>query len=81
MHQFGHPLAPLTGGEQTVTHFITTLVLFLMSIATGIYAFGGFGNPAPTIAFVLFSLFSALMVLSATFEYFDYKAHLHHHIR
>jgi len=49
-----------------MTYFVTTLVLFLASIATGILAFGGF-QPAPSIALVLFIAFTSLLVMSAAF--------------
>jgi hypothetical protein len=57
-----------------MTFFFTTLVLFLASIATGILAFGGFQS-APSIAFFLFIAFTSLLVMSATFEFFDYREH------
>ena len=57
-----------------MTYFVTTLVLFLASIATGILAFGGF-QPAPSIALVLFIAFTSLLVMSAAFEFFDYREH------
>jgi ABC-type transport system involved in cytochrome c biogenesis permease component len=58
-----------------MTYLFTTLVLFLMSLATGIYAFGRFHEPAPSVALVLFIAFTSLLVMSATFEFFDYRAH------
>jgi uncharacterized membrane protein YtjA (UPF0391 family) len=58
-----------------MTYFFTTLVLFLISLATGIFAFGGFHEPAPSVAFVLFIAFTALLVMSATFELSDYREH------
>jgi uncharacterized membrane protein YtjA (UPF0391 family) len=58
-----------------MTFFFTTLVLFLMSIATGIFAFGGFHEPAPGVAVFLFIMFTSLLVMSAAFEFFDYRSH------
>jgi uncharacterized membrane protein YtjA (UPF0391 family) len=58
-----------------MTLFMSTLILFLVSIATGIFAFGGFHEPAPSVAVVLFIAFTALLAMSATVEYRDYRSH------
>jgi len=62
-----------------MTYLFTTLVLFLMSLATGIYAFGRFHEPAPSVAAFLFIAFTALLAMSATFEFFDYRSHQPRH--
>jgi hypothetical protein len=62
-----------------VTFLLTTAILFLLSLATGIFAFGGFNEPAPGVAFFLFIAFTVLLGLSGTFEYFDYRTHHHRH--
>ena len=58
-----------------MTMLLSTLVLFLMSIVTGIYAFGGFHEPAPQVAVVLFIAFTGLLAIAAFFEFEDYRSH------
>jgi hypothetical protein len=58
-----------------MTYFISSLVLFLMSVATGVFAFGHFHEPAPSVAVFLFLGFTTLFVMCASFEYSDYRSH------
>jgi hypothetical protein len=58
-----------------MTFLLTTAVLFLLSLATGIFVFGGFNEPAPGVASFLFIAFTTLLVICGFFEYRDYRDH------
>jgi hypothetical protein len=58
-----------------MTFLLTTVILFLMSLATGIFAFGGFHEPAPGVAVFLFIICASLLVICSSFEYRDYRDH------
>jgi uncharacterized membrane protein YtjA (UPF0391 family) len=60
-----------------MTMILCTFVLLVMSLATGIFAFGGFHEPAPGVAVVLFMSFTALLAFSVFADVKEYRTHHH----